>query len=160
MACSLNSDTFITGGGTDVFVLAGPTTDTAIAGGFTHSAAIPANGTAIATGGMDVITGFAAGMTIFTGQTFVANPLVRNGGAMDTGTLTTTQKQALVTGSYSSAANTFTLSLAGTDSMYVYDANGTTVAGSLHGIVLVGYVDQLQNDTITAINGIFTAVAG
>jgi hypothetical protein len=66
----------------------------------------------------------------------------------------------VVTGSYSSAANTFTLSLAGTDSMYVYDANGTTVAGSLHGIVLVGYVDQLQNDTITAINGIFTAVAG
>jgi hypothetical protein len=30
----------------------------------------------------------------------------------------------------------------------------------MRGIVLVGYFDALQNDTITAANGIFTAVAG
>jgi len=52
-------------------------------------------------------------------------------------------------GAYDSSANTFTFSTTGTDSLFVYDFDGlTTTSSDLRGIVLVGYVDTLANDTM------------
>jgi hypothetical protein len=55
--------------------------------------------------------------------------------------------QGLILGTYSSTANTFTIATSGTDSLYFFDSNGTADAGTIRGIVLVGYVDGAGNDT-------------
>ena len=66
---------------------------------------------------------------------------------------------AMIAGTYDSATNLFTVSLAGTSTLYVVDNNGDIAAGSYVGIVLVGYIDNAQNDTLGA-TGILTSVAG
>jgi hypothetical protein len=149
-------DSFTSGGGADVFTTV-VATDTAIALGFGHGAAVPT--TAVGTSGMDVITGMAAGMTIVTGLTTASNnAMIRNGGTTMSGTNATNTASAMLVGTYSSAANTFTPSNAGADSLLVVDANGDTGAGNFNGIVLVGYTDPLQNDTMNS--GTFTSIAG
>jgi hypothetical protein len=149
-------DSFTSGGGADVFTTV-VATDTAVAVGFGHAAAVPT--TAVGTSGMDVITGMAAGMTIVTGLTTAsANALIRNGGTTMSGANAGNTASALLIGTYSSVGNTFTPSNAGTDSLLVVDNNGDTAAGGFSGIVLVGYTDALQNDTMAG--GTFTSVAG
>jgi len=147
-------DRFTTGGGADVINIA-PTTDTAIATGFAASTAVPT--TAVGTTGMDIITGFSAGAKIDLSITTVVSgttAIVRNGGSMGAATA---GDVALIRGTYSSSASTFTASNSGDDSMFVYDNNGTTAAGAYNGVVLVGYVDTLSDDTLDA-TGIFLAV--
>jgi S-layer protein len=151
------ADSFTSGGGNDVYTIT-VATDTAVALGFAKSAAVPT--TALSTLGMDVITGMTAGMTIATGLTTASQvAFVRNGGTMPDASNAANTANALIVGTYSASANTFTPSLAGSDSLYVVDNNGDTANGGYNGIVLVGYVDALQNDTISNA-GVFTAVAG
>jgi len=146
-----------TGGGADLFNVA-PTTDTGLALGFVAGAAVAANGAVLNVTGMDKITGFGttAGATIqLTGLT-TASTILRNGqtlGADNAGNI------ALLVGTYSSAAGTFTVDISGTSSLFVYDDNGTGTGGSYRGIVLVGYVDLAGNDTM-ATTGLLTGVGG
>jgi hypothetical protein len=99
------------------------------------SAAIT-SGTTAALTGVDVITGFKAGDTI---SLFAAANTV-------TGTLGTTVAAAvdatasLVRGSFDAATTIFTSSSTGTDTLFVYDANGTTVGTAVEAVVLVGFV--------------------
>jgi len=136
--------------------------DTAIALGFAHSTAVPT--TAITTVGMDVITNFGTQDTIvLTSMNYTsAGAVVRNGGTMLAGSAANTTNTALLLGIYSSTSNTFTPSLTGTDSLFVFDSDGiASAAGTFRGIVLVGYTDPLQNDSVTSANpGIFTPTAG
>ena len=153
------ADTFTSGGGNDVFTIA-ESADTAVATGFVKNAAVPS--TAIGTVGMDVITGMTAGMTIVTAgnTTGAGTALIRNGQSMGTAADAANTTSALLIGTYSSSANTFTPSNSGADSMLVIDGNGLIANGTYHGIVLVGYVDSLSNDTMSAANpGVFTSVA-
>jgi hypothetical protein len=157
----LGADIFNGGGGADVFTITAPTTDTAVVAGALASTALPT--TAVSTAGMDIITGASVGMTIDlpgNGGTIAANPILRNGGTMLAMTNNVTTSSALLTGTYASAGNTFTPSLAGADSLFIFNSDGDTNGGSNHGVVLVGYVDALQNDTLTATGNIFTVVAG
>jgi Ca2+-binding RTX toxin-like protein len=158
----LGRDFITTGGGADsIRMIAGTATGTVL--GFTQSTAIPT--TAIFVGSSDVITGFANGMNITIGTAIDAagattatghgaNAIVRNGGTMGTGT---TGDVALITGTYTASTSFFTPSISGTDSLYVYDDNGTTAAGSYRAVVLVGYVDTGTVDTLST-TGILTAV--
>jgi hypothetical protein len=137
--------------------------DTAVALGFAASTAVPA--VALSTAGMDVITNFGVGDTIvLTSINFTGAPttLIRNGGTMPTGATAAATQNALLLGVYNAGASTFTPSLSGTDSLFVFDSDGvTSAAGTFRGVVLVGYIDPLQNDTMTAAaTGIFTSVAG
>jgi hypothetical protein len=157
----LGADIFNGGGGADVYTITAPTTDTAVVAGALASTALPT--TAVSTAGMDIITGASVGMTIDlpgNGGTIAANPILRNGGTMLAMTNNVTTSSALLTGTYASAGNTFTPSLAGADSLFIFNSDGDTNGGSNHGVVLVGYVDALQNDTLTATGNIFTVVAG
>jgi hypothetical protein len=155
----LGGDVFNGGGGADVFTLTAPTTDTAVVGGATAGGALPT--TAVSTVGMDTITGASVGMTVdLPGTGGTPTTLVRNGGSLAANTNAATTDAALLTGTYASAANTFTPSLAGSDSLLIVNSDGVTSGGTFHGIVLVGYVDALQNDTMTATGNIFTVVAG
>jgi len=147
--------------GTDVVTIA-PTTDTGIVLGFAASTAVPANNVVINVAGLDKITNFGVGDTIATGlttATTTANVFIRNGGTMTSAADEANTQFAMIVGNYDSATNLFTVSLAGTSTLYVIDNNGDTAAGSYVGIVLVGYVDNLQNDTLGA-TGILTSVAG
>jgi len=56
-------------------------------------------------------------------------------------------RQAMIRGNYNSADGTFTISLTGTSTLYVFDGNTTGTDVTLKGIVLVGYVDAAANDT-------------
>jgi hypothetical protein len=150
----LGADVFNGGGGADIYNIV-VATDTAVAGGFAAAGAVPT--TAIGTTGMDVITGLVATNVIdLTGLTTGANLIVRNGGTMGAATA---GDIALLRGTYASSANTFTPSIAGADSILVADNNGTTAAGGYNGVVLVGYVDAMQNDTLGT-GGQFTSVLG
>ena len=152
----MGGDSFTSGGGNDVFTVT-VATDTAVALGFAASTAVPT--TALTTAGMDVITGMTAGMTIVTGLTATSDlALIRNGGTMPSAANAANTRSALLVGTYSSSADTFTPSISGSDSLLVVDNNGDTANGGYNGIVLVGYVDSLQNDTM--LSGTFTTVAG
>jgi len=127
--------------------------DTAIALGFAASTAVPT--TAITTAGMDIITNFGSQDTIvLTGvnTTGAATTLIRNGGTMPSAADAANTSNALILGVYNSAANTFTPSLTGTDSLFVFDSNGATNGGQYRGVILVGFTDPAQNDQVTAAN--------
>ena len=130
--------------------------------GVAKSTALPT--TAVTTVGMDVITGMSAGMTIdltgIAGTGGTPTTLLRNGNTMGTAADAANTNNALLLGTYSSSLNTFTPSASGADSLLIFDNNGSTADGGYNGVVLVGYVDSLQNDTMTAIGNIFTSVAG
>jgi len=159
----LGRDFITTGGGADsIRMIAGTATGTVL--GFTQSTAVPTT-TAIFVGSSDVITGFANGMNITIGTAIATdgtttatghgdNTIVRNGGTMGTGTA---GDVALITGNYTAATSFFTPSISGTDTLYVYDDNGTAAGGSYRAVVLVGYVDTGTVDTLST-TGILTAV--
>ena len=154
----LGGDRFYSGGGADVITIRSG--DSAIALGFAASTAVPT--TAITTAGMDIIFGFTTAATIVTNQNFTgAQGFVRNGGTMPSDADAANTQNAMLLGIYNDAANTFTPSLAGSDTLLVIDNNGIADGGGYMGIVLVGYFDANQNDTMTSANpGIFTPVAG
>jgi hypothetical protein len=108
--------------------------------------------------GLDTITGFSAGATLVTATSAGGGSTVilRNGatwGAATVGDL------AMIIGTYNAATNQFTTTVAGTDTLVIYDDNGVTALGSYRGIVLVGYVDLTGNDTLSAV-GTLTSVLG
>lgn len=141
----------------DVVTMATPATDTGTVAGFVASTAVPVNLQVLNVAGLDIVTGFGATDTIsLTGLTMGAT-LIKNGGTLGAGTV---GDAALIQGVYSSATGQFTVNTAGTDSLFVYDNNGTAAAGGYSGVVLVGYVDTGAIDTVTAgPAGVFTATA-
>ena len=146
----LGADFYTTGGGNDVIHLAAAT-DTGLAIGFIAGVA-PVNGTAINVSGLDVITGYGAGVMIDLGIAGLSTTFIRNGGTF------TTNSQGLITGTYDSATATFTIGTSGTSTLYVFDDDGSaSVTTNYRGIVLVGYVDAAGNDTAAATG--LTAVA-
>lgn len=149
------ADRITISGGNDALVLAAPTSDTGIAAGFVASTAVPVNLQQVNVSGMDIVTGFSAGATLSTaGLTTGAGLIVRNGGTMGNATA---GDLGLLTGSYDAGTGVFTVNTAGTSTLLVYDDNGTTAAGSYHGVVLVGYTDTGAADTWSA-GGLFTGV--
>ena len=148
------SGTSSTGGAAHIITVAA-TTDTGVVIGQQVSTAVTA---AFTTAGMDKITGLGATATVvFTPAAATVTALVRNGvalGADGAGSV------ALIVGAYDATAQTFTPSATGTSSALIYDVDGTN-AGALgyRAVILVGYVDLNQNDTI-ANNGVFTSVLG
>jgi hypothetical protein len=164
----------ITGGlGGDIIDLGGSTaaaavdtvfvnfaTDTAIAVGVNDGVVMPS--AAIGTNGMDIITGFGTGDIISLGvdTTGLTGAIVRNGQVGGAGSNAATTQHAMLTGNYDSTTNSFTPANAGSDTMLLVSADGNTAFVLGHGgIVLVGYVDAGQNDTLTAAApGVFTSV--
>jgi len=145
-------DRITTGGGADRINMAAA--DTGLVTGLAASGAIWANGTILGTSALDVITGFVptAAIVLTDITTLSTTTIVRNGGtlgAADAGNV------AHITGTYDSSANTFTTSLAGTSTLFVYDDNGTTALGNYRAVVLVGYVDGAGNDTAGTSTGLF-----
>jgi hypothetical protein len=154
----VGADRFTTGGGADVITIA-PTTDTGIIAGFSASAAAPVQNQVLNVTGADIytITGAAAAWTIVTGldtTTGGAQTIGRNGSTMGAGAAASVGAM-LLTGTYNSATNQFTVDTGGSSSLFVYDDNGVTAAGNYRGVVLVGYLDTGAADTWT---GTFTSV--
>jgi len=147
------ADRLTGGAGVDDFRLTAPTTDTGTVTGFTASAAIPT--TAVSTLALDKIADFGNGAdTITLSGLTTGTALVRNGGTLGADTA---GDVALVRGDYNATTEQFTANTSGTSSLFVYDDNGTTAVGAYRGVVLVGYVDAGNNDTVNG--GVFTSVA-
>jgi len=134
----------------DVLFMASPTVDTGVALGFVPTVAVPT--AAINVAGMDKVTNFGRGDTITLGLT-TATTFVRNGGPIVSDT---DGSVALIAGTYTAGNQLFTPALAGADTLFVYDDNGTTALGTFRGVVLIGYVDLVGNATLTTL-GDFTA---
>jgi len=113
---------------------------------------------AFSTAALDKISNFGVGDTIqlystgTTASTF-ATAIVRNAGTF----VDATGQLGLITGTYDSTAQTFTASTTGTSSALIYDTDGTSGAGTLNAVILVGYVDSTTNDTMAS-TGLFTSV--
>jgi len=162
------ADRFTTGGGADVVNITAPTTDTGIIAGFALSAAVPVNGTVLNVSGLDIVFGVTAGVTILltneaAGSAVNATSynIFRNGSTLGN---ETAGNAAQLVGTYNATTNQFTVDLAGTSSLFVYDDNGigNATAGAYRGIVLVGYVDAGGADTYvgtTTTGHTWTAVA-
>lgn len=95
------------------------------------------SGTTVLTG-VDVISGMGAGDKLsmyaaatVAGTTAVGTALLTAAGVTDA--------VALVRGNYDAATGIFTTSATGADSLYQWDSNGTTAAGTIENIVLVGF---------------------
>jgi len=145
------ADRITTGGGADRIYMAS-TTDTGLVSGLVAGAAMWANGTALGTTGLDIITGFGVTAAIeFTNSITLSSTILRNGATLGADTVGNIIQ---VTGTYDSSANTFTTSLAGASTLLVYDDNGTTAGGVYRAVVLVGYVDSAGNDTGGTATGI------
>ena len=109
--------------------------------------ASPSSATAVTTVGMDIVTGLNAGDdVIMTGYTGIAASSASNS-IMDTDEVTGSDLSAvtlaensvhIVRGTYSSAADTFTESSTGADSLFVYDGNVLAAANDYEAVVLVG----------------------
>ena len=171
IVASTGNDTIIGGLGADLITITSGGTDrinliashTAAPAGFTATAAVPT--TAIFVGGSDVITGFGVGDSIGLGSAIdattgaitaltltAASTLIRNGGTLGA---TTAGDVVLLTGTYTAATGFFTPTVSGTDSLLVFDGNGTTDAGTTYrSVVLVGYVDTGTADAVAT--GVFT----
>jgi hypothetical protein len=153
-------DRFTTGGGADIITVVA-LTDTGIVSGFSAGAAAPVNGQNVNTSQLDIITGFSAGASIrMTGAGFAnaTYAIVRNG-ATNIGT-DTANNLVMLSGSYASATNIFTVDTAGTSTLVVYDDTGDAAGGAYRGIVLVGYLDTGAADTfITTGNNTMTLLS-
>jgi hypothetical protein len=121
-------DTITVGSGIDnvVYTVAAETYATVFATGADLTTAV------------DKIIGMAAGdtITLFSGATVTSST------AVSTSLLTaggTTDTIAMVRGDYNAVARTFTVSATGADTVMQWDSNGTTAAGNIESIVLVGY---------------------
>jgi len=126
--------------------------DSGLVTGLAASTAFWANGTILSTSALDIITGFSAGAAVvLTDITGLSSTIVRNGGSTGlagAGTI------AHITGNYDSTLNTFTTSVSGTATLFVYDDDGSGGNANYRAIVLVGYVDAAQNDTGGTATGI------
>jgi Ca2+-binding RTX toxin-like protein len=145
----LGADRYTVSGADVIHVLAATHTGPAI--GFNFNTVAPANGTVINVAGLDTITGYTTSVQIDLANNnetpiTLSTTLLRNGDLLGTAN-GQTGVQGLILGTYSSTANTFTIATSGTDSLYFFDSNGTADAGTIRGIVLVGYVDGAGNDT-------------
>jgi hypothetical protein len=89
-----------------------------------------------------VITGLKAGdqISLYAGATITAATAVGTSLIAGAGV---TDAVAVVKGNYNSSTGIFTTSATGTDSLVEWDGNGTTAAGSIETIVLVGFAGTL-----------------
>lgn len=140
IAIGVDAPTLITNSG----VVIGQVFNTAVTGSFNVAA-------------LDKVTGFMPSDSIQLGAavTFSAT-VIRNGAAL--GASATTGATGLIVGTYDVVAQSFLVSNAGTSTLFIYDQDGTGAGTSFGGVVLVGYVDALGNDTM-ATTGLLTAVA-
>jgi len=99
------------------------------------------NGTVLSVSGTDIVFGFNSAAFIDLPSLSLNTTILRNGDTIGDA------RQAMIRGNYNSADGTFTISLTGTSTLYVFDGNTTGSDVTLKGIVLVGYVDAAANDT-------------
>ena len=114
-------------------------------------------GSTLSTAGMDIITvinsdndklSLSAIASTLTIVKPVTNTIVDGTAFTSAGTGTSVQTWL---GNYSSTTNLFTSNASGTDTLVVFDDNGSTVGGVLEALVLVG-----ANTILTGANGSFT----
>ena len=145
------ADVMTGGADADVYIYDGVPYETGIvSGAVIYYGGTVDEGTTVSTTSMDRITDFKTGDFIAT-----------YGGAFGTGSNAVgsawTEYQGLLTGTYNATANNFTFSSTGTDSLYVYDLDGSTTTGNdLYAIVLTGYVnaDGATASTVNSITGL------
>ena len=145
------ADVMTGGSDADVYIYSGETFETGIvSGAVIYYGGTVDEGTTISTASMDRITDFRTGDFIAT-----------YGGAFGSGSNAVgsawTEYQGLLTGTYNATANNFTFSATGTDSLYVYDLDGSTTTGNdLYAIVLTGYVNEngATSSTVNSITGL------
>jgi hypothetical protein len=145
----LGGDTIYLGTGNDVLKMTTGADSGAITVGtaaVTVGLAAPTTGTLMgAAGSWDVVYNFGAGDAFnFVAPTFGnSQPVLTNGSTMGAAAAGSV---VLLKGSYA-AATGFTVGSSGaTDSLYVYDADGTGGGTTFNAVVLVGYVDTTSND--------------
>lgn len=115
------------------------------------------SGVTVLSGSIDVVTGMGTGDVInllatgnalaaavdWTAATAISGSIIAAGG-VDT--------IALVRGNYSTATGIWTTSASGTDTLFQFDNNGTTAAGTIDSIILVGTTNSTAafgTDTFT-----------
>jgi hypothetical protein len=136
-------------------------TDTGVVPGLVSGATISNASGAFNVAALDKVTGFTAGMEIRIGGGAISSfgtAIVRNGGALGAPNATSSNT-ALIVGNYDAASQQFTVSNAGTSTLFVYDGDGSGGGSAYNGVVLVGVVDGLQNDTMVT-TGVLGFVAG
>jgi hypothetical protein len=105
------------------------------------AATSPTSGTTVLTG-VDVISGMGTGdvITMYAGATVTAATVV-NTAVLTLGATSTVDAIAMVRGNYNATTGIWTTSVAGTDTLLQWDADGTTNgANSINDVVLVGFV--------------------
>jgi len=136
-------------------------TDTGVVAGLVSGSTISNASGAFNVSSLDKVTGFSATSEIRIGGAAISSfgtTIVRNGGTLGANNATTSNT-ALIQGTYDAALQQFTVSNAGTSTLFVYDGDGSGAGSSYNGVVLVGYVDGLQNDTMGT-TGVLGSVAG
>jgi len=142
------SDTVTGGAGADA-INVGTGTDTVVqgvndSGDFTTPA-----GNSVSTTGFDVVTGLAAAdfLDLAAGDYTISTATSLAGIAI------ANLQSVLVRGTYDATVGTFVGSATGTDTLFVYDANGLIAGVDAEAIVLVGFVGTATDD---GANGVFT----
>jgi hypothetical protein len=127
---------------------------------FIYTAAAETYATVVTTGAdlttaVDKISTIAAGDTVtlfaaatVTGTTAVSTSLLTAAGTTDT--------IAMVRGTYNTTARTFTVSTTGADTLMQWDSNGTTAAGNIESIVLIGYAAPITGTIATVAANLVT----
>jgi hypothetical protein len=139
IAIGVDAATLITNSG----VVIGQVANTAVTGTFNVAA-------------LDKVTGFMPSATIQLGIGTFSATVIRNNVVLGAGA--TTGATGLIIGTYDAVAQTFAVSSAGTSTLFIYDQDGTGTGTTFGGVVLVGYVDALGNDTMGT-TGLLTSVA-
>lgn len=142
----LGADVMTGGAGNDTFVYLGNGTyETGIISpSVIYYGGSVDTGTTVSVAAMDKIIGFTTNDVINTN----ASSTNSSGTGLNGVGQIWTEKAGLITGTYSSTAQTFTFSATGTDSMFVWDFDGSSGTGTdLYAVVLVGYVDAATSTT-------------
>ena len=141
----LGADWMTGGTGADVFQYTGVGFETgAISSSVIYYGGVVTSGVSISTTGLDKITDFATGDTIYTGGSTSSTTSGTN--AVD---VIWSDQAGFIRGTYSSSASTFVFLSTGTDSIYAYDFDGSSSTNDIRAIVLVGYYDSGTLDTLT-----------